>query len=242
MPEAVKRFIETGSAASVKEVHDDIIHSYIQSLAKYNSKVNIESIEQILRVIPSKVGSQIKYTRLDPDRRIEVTKTSLNILEKALLVNLIHSSSVSGLPLGAESSSKIFKPLFLDIGLMQSVCGIDPKESITATDLNNVYKGAIAEQFVGQELLAAGGSENHKLYYWNRSKKSSTAEVDFVFVRNSTIYPVEVKSGAKGRMKSMHLFLEEHPEIKKGFVLSSTFSQHQLVENIVFAPIYSELG
>jgi len=43
-------------------------------------------------------------------------------------------------------------------------------------------------------------------------------------------------------MKSMHLFLEEHPEIKKGFVLSSTFSQHQLVENIVFAPIYSELG
>ncbi|HOG43842.1 MAG TPA: AAA family ATPase [bacterium] len=242
MPEAVKRFIETGSAASVKEVHDDIIHSYIQSLAKYNSKVNIESIEQILRVIPSKVGSQIKYTHLDPDRRIEVTKTSLNILEKALLVNLIHSSSVSGLPLGAESSSKIFKPLFLDIGLMQSVCGIDPKESITATDLNNVYKGAIAEQFVGQELLAAGGSENHKLYYWNRSKKSSTAEVDFVFVRNSTIYPVEVKSGAKGRMKSMHLFLEEHPEIKKGFVLSSTFSQHQLVENIVFAPIYSELG
>ncbi len=242
MPEAVKKFIESGSVTEVKKVHDDIVHSYIQSLVKYNSKVNIESIEQIVRAIPSKVGSQIKYTHLDPDRRIEVTKTSLSILEKALLINLVHSTAVSGLPLGAGTSSKIFKPLFLDIGLMQHICGIDPKESITATDLNNVYKGSVAEQFVGQELLAAGGSENHKLYYWNRTKKSSTAEIDFVFVRNGKIYPVEVKSGAKGRMKSMHIFFEEHPRIEKGFVLSSTVSQIQLIEKMVFAPIYSEIS
>lgn len=241
MPEAVKRFIETGSATHVKKIHDDIMHSYIQSLAKYNLKVNIESIEQVLRVIPSKVGHQIKYTHLDPDRRIELTKTSLDILEKALLVNLVHSTHASGLPLGAGVNPKVFKPIFLDIGLMQSLCGVDPKESITATDLNNIYKGAVAEQFVGQELLAAGGSENHKLYYWSRPQKSSTAEVDFVFVRNSRIYPIEVKSGAKGRMKSLHILLEEHPEIEKGFALSSTFSKHQLVENIVFAPIYSEM-
>ncbi|HNW83223.1 MAG TPA: ATP-binding protein [bacterium] len=241
MPEAVKKFVETGSASAVKKVHDDIIYSYIQSLVKYDSKTDIESLEQIIKVIPSKVGHQIKYTHLDPVRRIEVTKTSLNILEKAQLVNLIHSTTVSGLPLGADISSKIFKPLFLDIGLMQSVCGIDPKESITAADLNNVYKGAVAEQFVGQELLAAGGSENNKLYYWSRQKKSSSSEVDFVFVRNGKIYPIEVKSGSKGRMKSMHIFLEEHPEIEKGFVLSSTFSENQLVDKMVFAPIYSEL-
>jgi uncharacterized protein len=239
MPEAVKRFLETGSATIVKKVHDDIIYSYIQSLVKYNSKVNIESLEQVLRVIPTNIGSQIKYTHLDPDRRVEVTKSSLSILEKAMLVNLVHSTTVSGLPLGAEVRSKKFKPLFLDIGLMQSVCGIDPKESIMTEDLNKVYKGAVAEQFVGQEILAAGGSENHKLYYWSREKKNSNAEVDFVFVRNGRIYPLEVKSGAKGRMKSIHIFLEEHPEIDKGFVLSSIVAQKQLLENILFAPIYS---
>jgi uncharacterized protein len=239
MPEAVKRFTETGSATIVKRVHDDIVHSYIQSLVKYNSKVNIESLEQVLRIVPANVGSQIKYTHLDPERRIEVTKTSLSILEKSMLLSLVHSTTVSGLPLGAEASSKKFKPLFLDIGLMQSVCGIDPKESIVTEDLNNVYKGAVAEQFVGQEILATGGSEDHKLYYWSREKKSSNAEVDFVLVRNGKIYPVEVKSGAKGRMKSMHIFLEEHPGVDKGLVLSSTVSQKQLLENILFAPIYS---
>jgi len=104
--------------------------------------------------------SNIKYTRLDPDRRIEVAKASFNILEKALLVHLIHSTNVSGLPLGANASSKVFKALFLDIGLTQHICGIDPLEIINSSDLTSVYKGVIAEQFVGQELLASGGSEN----------------------------------------------------------------------------------
>jgi hypothetical protein len=54
--------------------------------------------------ITSATGAQVKYTRLDPDRRIEVTKSSLNILEKALIVQLIHSTDASGLPLGSNAS------------------------------------------------------------------------------------------------------------------------------------------
>lgn len=242
MPEAVKKFLDTNSLAEVRKIHDDIIHSYFQSLAKYNSKADIESLERVMNSVPSKVGSQIKYTHIDPDKRIETTKTSLNILEKALLIHLIHSTNTSGLPLGADRQAKIFKPLFLDIGLMQHMCGIDPKESLKAADLNSVYKGAVAEQFVGQELLAAGGSENFKLYYWSRQKKSSTAEVDFVFVRNGKIYPVEVKSGSSGRMKSMHIFLEEHPTTEKGFVLSSSVYEKQTVDRLFFAGIYSEFN
>lgn len=242
MPEAVKKFLDTNSLAEVRKIHDDIIHSYFQSLAKYNSKADIESLERVMNSVPSKVGSRVKYTHIDPDKRIETTKTSLNILEKALVIHLIHSTNTSELPLGADRQAKIFKPLFLDIGLMQHMCGIDPKESLKAADLNNVYKGAVAEQFVGQELLAAGGSENFNLYYWSRQKKSSTAEVDFVFVRNGKIYPVEVKSGSSGRMKSMHIFLEEHPTTEKGFVLSSSVYEKQTVDRLFFAGIYSKFN
>lgn len=109
-------------------------------------------------------------------------------------------------------------------------------------DLSNVYRGAVAEQFVGQELLAHGGSENNRLYYWKRAAKSSSAEVDFVVVRNGKIYPVEVKSGPKGRMKSLQILLDEHPEIEKGFVLSSSFPPNQPTDNMVFAPIYASIG
>lgn len=241
MPEAVKRYIDTNSLATVKEVHDDIVNSYLESLAKYNARANIESMEHLMKAVPSSVGSQIKYTHLDSDRRIEVTKASLRILEKALLVHLIHSTNVSGLPLGASASSKVFKALFLDIGLMQHICGIDPFETINSSDLTSVYKGAVAEQFVGQELLVSGGSENLKLYYWNRMKKGSTAEVDFVISRGGKIYPVEVKSGAAGRMRSMHQLLSEHDEIEKGFVLSSDIYEKQAFGKLIFMPMYSAL-
>lgn len=241
MPEAVKRYLNTSSLTTVKKVHDDIVNSYLESLVKYSTRANIESLEHLMKSVPSSVGSQIKYTHLDPDRRIEVTKASLNILEKAFLVHLIHSTNVSGLPLGTNASSKVFKALFLDIGLMQHICGIDPLETINSSDLTSVYKGAIAEQFVGQELLASGGSENSKLYYWNRMKKGSTAEVDFVISRGGKLYPVEVKSGAAGRMRSMHQLFSEHGEIEKGFVLSSDIYEKQTFGKLVFMPLYSAL-
>ena len=241
MPEAVKRFVETGSFNDVRQIHEDMVISFIQSLAKYNTKTDIESIEQVMRAVSSSVGQQIKYTRLDPDRRVETIKKSLNILEKALIIHPVKAVSVSGLPLGAHVSSKVFKSLFLDIGLMQSLCGFDPRQSIDASDLTSVYKGSLAEQFVGQELLAAGGSESNKVFYWNRAKKSSTAEVDFVIARNGEIFPVEVKSGSAGKMKSMHILFEEHPEINKGFVLSSTKHDKQRLDNMKFYPMYFSL-
>ncbi len=241
MPEAAAKYFDSGSLAAVKEVHDDIIHSYIESLGKYNARANVESLEKIIKSVPSSVGSQIKYTRLDPDRRVEVTKTSLEILEKAFLVHPVHSTNISGLPLGANASAKVFKALFLDIGLMQYVCGIDPLETINSSDLNSVYRGAVAEQFVGQELLDSGGSENSKLFYWSRAKKGSSAEVDYVISRKADIYPIEVKSGAPGKMRSMHLLLDEYPEIEKGFVLSSSIYQKQDFGNLVYMPLYSAL-
>ncbi|MBM3701035.1 MAG: ATP-binding protein [Actinobacteria bacterium] len=241
MPEAVKRYLESGSLKIVKEVHDDIVNSYIDSLVKYNKRTNIESLEHLMRSVPSNVGSQIKYTNLDPDRRIEVTKTSLNILENAFLANRIRATDVAGLPLGANESAKVFKAIFLDVGLMQNICGLDPMETINAADLTSVYRGAVAEQFVGQELLASGGSENYRLYYWSRMKKGSTAEVDFVISRSAKIYPVEVKSGSYGRIRSMHQLLNEYPQIEKGFVLSSDIHKSQSLKKLIFMPLYSDL-
>lgn len=241
MPEAVKRYLDSGSLTAVKKVHDDIIQSYLESFAKYSTRANMESLAHLMKSVPSSVGSQIKYTHLDPDKRVEVTKSALTILEKALLVHLIRSTNLSGLPLGANESAKVFKALFVDIGLMQHVCGIDPLETINSADLNIVYRGALSEQFVGQELLACGGSENSQLYYWNRMKKGSMAEVDFVISRGAKIYPVEVKSGSAGKMRSMHQLLSEHPEIEKGFVLSSDIFEKQSIGKLVFMPLYSAL-
>ncbi len=242
MPEAVKRFYLTGSIMETSAVHDEIYQSYLQSLVKYDKKADIESLDHLFRTVPKHVGSQIKYTRLDHDRRIEKTKASLRILEKALLLHIVHSATASGLPLGATASPKVIKPLFLDIGLMQHICGIYPNEVLQEKDLSNVYKGALAEQFVGQELLAAGGTENLKLYYWSRAKKNSAAEIDYLIIKDGEIFPVEVKSGPAGKLKSMHIFLDEHPHSRHGYVMSPVAFQQQKVNKLVFAPVYARFN
>jgi len=239
MPEAVKRYCQTGSLPDSFAVHEEIFQAYLQSLVKYYRRADIDSLDHIMRTAPSFVGSQIKYTRLDPDRRIEKTKTSLQILEKALILQIIRSSNANALPLSVGLAAKKMKPLFLDIGLMQYHSGIQPMDVIKANDLSHVYRGALAEQFIGQEMYAAGGAENQKMYYWARDKKNSSAEIDYLYVRDGNIFPIEVKSGPKGKLKSLHLFLQEHPNIETGYVMSPVAFKRQRVDNIVFIPIYT---
>lgn len=49
----------------------------------------------------------------------------------------------------------------------------------------------------------------NKLYYWHREALNSNAEVDYVVQKRQDIVPLEVKSGKKGSMQSLHLFLDE---------------------------------
>ena len=74
----------------------------------------------------------------------------------------------------------------------------------------DLFKGAVAEQFVGQELLAYQNPYTRPLlYYWAREAKNSNAELDYLTQKEADIIPIEVKSGATGKLKSMHMFMKK---------------------------------
>ncbi len=93
----------------------------------------------------------------------------------------------------------------------------------------------MAEQFVGQEMVL---SQKEDIYYWSRRAKSSTAEVDYLVVMNNRIYPIEVKSGSSGSLKSLHLCLNKYKNCPKGIVLSSQPYAAIPEQNIIFIPLY----
>ena len=107
------------------------------------------------------------------------------------------AANPAGLPLGYSASRHKFKTVFVDVGLMQSLCGLALETEYGKADLLDIYQSALAEQFVGQEMASTGQEE---LYYWSREAKSSSAEVDYLSVQEGAICPVEVKSGAAGRL------------------------------------------
>lgn len=241
MPEAVSVFADTSSLTEVNSVQKNLSQSYLQDFTKYGQKIDRDCIEHIFQYMPGHVGQRIKYTALYPEKRIEKIKQSLHLLELMLLVQKVSSTTGQGLPLGADIKSKVFKSIFLDIGLMQSMSGISATILLAEKDLLAVYRGALAEQFVGQELLLHGGSENDRLYYWDRPKKSSNAEVDFLIARNGKIIPVEVKSGVPARLKSMALFLQEHPHCDMGYVLYSGNIRSEPKFKLKYMPLYTNI-
>ena len=243
MPEAVSRYAETGSFKEVAEVHYALALALQQSFVKYNKRANITVLESLLEQLPRQVGCQISYRHLDPDRHTETVKSALRILERALIVTRVQSSTAQGLPLGAGTRPKVFKSVFLDIGLMQHLSGINIATILHEDDLLKVYRGALAEQFVGQEMLANGaGSENDKLYYWARARRGSNAEIDYLLAHHGHIHPIEVKSGPRGRLRSLALFLDEHPSAAHGLVLSPAVRKRSLQDNMMFLPIYTNLS
>ncbi|MBI4357570.1 MAG: ATP-binding protein [Gammaproteobacteria bacterium] len=242
MPEAVKVFSETRSLLEVFKVHQLLCQGYLEDFSKHRGEIDLECVSRIFAGISQKVGAQIKYTELYPEKRIEVIKASLHFLMRLMIVHPVYATAGSGLPLGAAASGKIFKCLFLDIGLMQHLCGVTAQNILGHGDLTKVYQGALAEQFVGQALLVGGDSaENGKLYYWARAKRSSNAEVDFLWVEDGVIVPIEVKNSPSGRLKSLHLFLKEHTGSPRGLVLT-TRNAIEWQDPLLFLPLYAKFS
>jgi len=240
MPEAVSRYAQTLSLQETATVHQALCQAFNESLAKYNRQLDVACMRRIFESLPNQVGSRIKFSRLDPESRVEKVKRILQVFEQALIVRPVRSASAHGLPLGANASAKVFKCLFLDIGLMQHLCGLDPGKMVLEQRLLDAYKGALAEQFVGQQLLCHGeASENNQLYYWSRDRKSSSAEIDYLIAHNGKIIPVEVKAGPGGRLKSMQVFLREHPECEEGYVLSLSNFRVEKEYKLKFVPLYA---
>ncbi len=236
MPAAVKAFIESGSLRDAFEVQAEIAESYRMDFAKYTPQVDRYCLDSVFTSLAQSVGQQIKYARLGEGYGNQTLKKAFDALCLAQVARRIPSVTPPSLPLGASASAKVFKALMLDLGLMRYLSGMPDDIEYARGDLLAIYRGAMAEQFVGQEMLI---SQNGSLYYWDRQAKSSTAEVDYLAVIDGRIYPVEVKSGATGSLRSLHLFRASYPECDRALVFSDRPYSELPEQKITFLPIYS---
>lgn len=235
MPECVKTYRETGSMLEAFRVQSEIIESFRDDFSKYGSTVDPECLDAVFLKSAKGVGEQIKYTRLYEGSSGKRNKTAFNLLVKAKIINKIHACNPSGLPLGATANQKKFKAAVLDIGLMQRLCQLPVELEFKHDDLLAMYRGKLAEQFVAQELLAWHSED---LFYWAREARGSSAEVDYLVVKERGIYPVEVKSGAGGSLRSLHLMLEKYPNCPGGIVLYSGSYKNLEEQKLQFLPLY----
>ncbi len=235
MPESVKAFSETGSFIEAFKIQSDLIATIRQDFSKYAGHSDKRCLNAVLGSVAKKTGEQIKYAHLAEDFSNPTIKKAFELLEMARLFTRVKAASPSGTPLGAGASDKIFKTIFLDIGLLSNLSGFSADRTVPKDKMASAFNGKLAEQFVGQELRAI---LNDNIFYWSRSQRGSSAETDYLIEKNGEIIPIEVKSGKSGKVKSLHLLLKEYPTIRQSYVLTEDKFGEIPDQKIKFRPLF----
>jgi uncharacterized protein len=248
MPAAVAASLKRGKVMEKLEVastiHGRLIEAFRDDFAKYKKRISPEILRSLYDNIPTVTGNRrVKYSALAPGERTESIKRALASLISAGLVNKIVHTSARGIPLSAGSDPDVFKLLPLDVGMSSTrALGSVRTDSLpqvlftkweSGNPIERHWMGQLAESAVGQSLLAQTASQN-SLYYWLREGKSANAEVDYVIQCETSLIPVEVKSGMSGSLKSLHQFIAER-ELKHAvrFDLNPPSTQNICVQALV---------
>ncbi len=222
MPEAVQLFSEIGLQAQIADIHRSILETYEDDFAKYARRDDLIRLQQIFRAIPAWVGRKVIYSRISREDRAAQTRSAIEMLAKARTCTQVFHSDCSGIPIDAGEDRRIFKLLFLDCGLMNYRLGLSWRHLQALEEFQLVNEGALAEQFIGQELLAVRNRRDARgLHYWLREGRDGNAEVDYVIDHEGEILPIEVKAGKSGRLKSLHQFMH-----RKGGSHAFRFNMH----------------
>jgi predicted AAA+ superfamily ATPase len=235
MPAVLQEFFSSQDWQQCQNIQSLLLNTYRNDFGKYASRIEIKYLQRLFEKVPGLIAQHFKYNKVDPDMRSREIKQALYLLQLAGLVYPVYATAASGLPLASVINEKKFKVLFLDVGLIMRSNQLDAT-MLMREDLILLNRGVLAEQFVGQELLAYSNYfEEGNLYFWSREQKSSTAEVDFVTHAHTQIIPIEVKAGSTGRLKSIQIFMEEK-QVPLGIHIS--LQPLGLHKNILSLPLY----
>lgn len=237
MPAAVEAWVQTQTPRAAKKVHSYLLDSYRQDFNKYASTRQIKYLDALFHNTLAQLSNKFMYSRIGEFKKREL-EPALELLEKAGLVHPVVRSSGQGIPIGAQAQLDDFKIIFLDVALSQASLNLDITpwflEPLTAF----VNKGEIVESFVGQEILAYSDPiAKSRLFYWHRENRNSQAEVDYLVQLKEKVVPIEVKAGTSLRIKSMHIFLDSHPNSSYGMRFSA--HNYEIEQRVHTYPLYS---
>ncbi|MDR1556148.1 MAG: ATP-binding protein [Tannerellaceae bacterium] len=237
MPQAVATYANGNSLLECQQVLDDLTLTLYDDFSKYRERVPTLRLREVFASVIHQTGGKFTYSKASQNANHWQIKESVELLELAGVVHPVTHTSANGLPLAAEMNTKHRKFLIFDTGIYQRFLPLDLGQLLTAERLEQVNKGALAELFVGLELLKSAPSNFPlQLYYWQREKPGSSAEVDYVMQCHSDIVPVEVKSGIKGSMQSMFQFLSEK---KYEYGIRCSMENFATYQNVKIYPIYA---
>tara|TARA_R110002167_G_scaffold1903_3_gene9402 strand:+ start:4153 stop:5475 length:1323 start_codon:yes stop_codon:yes gene_type:complete len=243
MPEAVNTWFKLADQSILErvtattQIHADLVSGYTRDFGKYSGKVDASLIDSIFKAVPSQLSSvldesvkRFKFKNVhDRKSRYLELESGITWLEKCRLV--LKNYPIEGSPrspLAAYKKDNLVKLFLIDVGLLNHMLGVSYKET---KQQGYEYKGYVAENFVQQELAAAGIDPT---FSWNDAR----AEIEFIASDQAgNIIPIEVKSGKRTRAKSLQSYIQKcNPS--KTIKLTGTQGSSPLEQQHLVFPLY----
>lgn len=207
MPAAVKLYSEDNKLTEIQRVQNNLLTSMQYDFAKYGTRSQLAYLQTALKYCGRFPGRKIKYSNIDKDIRSTYLKDAIDKLERSRIIYKVKHSNSAKVPLAGHVKESVYKTMFMDIGFVNQLNQI---ELNSAEKLITANEGMLAEQFVAQELQNSQPAYiSPELFYWSRENRNSNAEIDFIFQHKNQLYPVEVKAGKTGTLKSLQVYLYE---------------------------------
>ena len=235
MPEAVQTWIDTHDYDETENVLREILDDYADDFSKHSPMVELPKIRWIWDSVPvqlAKENNKFVFSHVKKGKRAADLENAMQWLKDAGLIYQLELVEKPETPLSAFADATYFKVYMSDIGLLRVRSGVSYSTVLYENENYIKYKGAFAENYVNNELLALGKTP----FFW---RSGNTAEIDFIYDDKAGYIPVEVKSADNTQAKSYKQFCGKYSP-KKGFKLSlKNIAENRCVDTLTISlPLY----
>ncbi|MBP5368082.1 MAG: ATP-binding protein [Bacteroidales bacterium] len=236
MPQAVQQYAANRDVMAIDDIYETLLQAYRDDVEKYvRGNKLIGTVRFVVENGWRFAGSTIAMNGFAGSTyRSREINEAFNLLEKAMLLELVYPATNTEVPILPENKRRP-KLIWLDTGLVNYAAGIR-SEIIGCNDILDVWRGRIAEHIVAQELLTLNHRISQRRAFWTKGTGGESAEVDFVWVVDSQIIPIEVKSGHNSHLRSLHAFVDSSSTHVAVRIWSGEFSVDDLTTTIKKKP------
>lgn len=232
MPGIVHAYLKNRDLSIIRPMQEALLDDYMQ-LAKqtYNSAL-YQRCKRIFRSIPEQLARENKkfmYKSVDSNARSREYAEATQMLCNLGITRKLPRLTSGALPLESHVDYKSFELFLIDHGLLRAAYGLPMSEEIDVNEILAEKNGAIAEQFIFQEL----SSKIPYLYYW---VSGATARVPFVYEGENAPVPVDIRFVPNTKAQNIKTFRSKNPNTD--IVVKVSFNQVCLDGDTLNIPAY----
>lgn len=202
MPEAVSLFASgNGDYAAARAKQRELLTDYDRDFSKHIADSDmLGRVRLAFDSISSHLGREnhkFIFGHISKGARTKDFETAIETITDSGLATRVYRVDKPAVPLRDYRDLSSFKLYLVDVGLLGASMDVQLADVLLRNDALTEYKGAMIEQYVCQQLVAAGVTP----YYWSR--RDSQAEVDFMVSRDGRPAPLEAKAEVNVHAKSL---------------------------------------